>query len=138
MSPFVTVPQRLPVLLCRQTHSQVVSWLSCCLLAGSIVGNGLFPLQLACSLAALLGMACLPCSSHARWQHCWEWPACLPCSSHALSLWFLLPSVSLGFGDDISSALISISTVCPDPCLYFSLLFSLDFEEQFVNPELEG
>lgn len=54
-----------------------------------------------------------------------------------LSLWFLLLSVSLGFGDDISSALISISMVCPGPCLYFSLLLSMDFEEQFVNPELE-
>ena len=35
------------------------------------------------SLAALLRMACLPCSLHACWQHCWEWPVCLPCSSHA-------------------------------------------------------
>lgn len=59
-----------------------------------------------CSLAALLRMACVPCSSL------------------ALSLWFLLLSVSLGFDDDISSALISISMVCAGPCLYFSLLSS--------------
>lgn len=59
-----------------------------------------------CSLAALLRMACVPCSLH------------------ALSLWFLLLSVALGFGDGISSALISISMVCPGPCLYFSLLSS--------------